>query len=215
MTGKTAKPSKRPNEGALKAQQGRGVPAKLTAAIFERICASLAESGAKYRSCEEHGFYYSVVSSAIRDMEGAGDDSWRDAWNLAEAKWRESLEVEANRRGRDGIVTEWKLNPLTGERVPVKMEFSDRMLEVLMKGHFPERYRDNIHHSGLIGLEPVDAFANLTSKAKRAIRAIIMADLEEQREAEELARREAAPPVIEGGELIAHQLEDLRTEAPR
>lgn len=195
-----------------RAKSANGGPAaELSATVFQAICETLARTGAKYKSCEEHGFLNSTVMDAIRSQENIGDDSWRDSWNLALERWKETLEIEAYRRGHHGVVTEWKVLPLSGEKVPVKVEYSDRMLEVLMKGHFPERYRDNIHHSGLIGLEPVDAFSNLSAKAKREIRAIILRDLEDQREEADRARKAQQPPVIEG-ELIHHQIADLRAE---
>lgn len=202
--GEPPKPTPRANEGGR--DPGGAPPLQLDSNAFTLICEELARTGSKYKSCEALGFSYSTVAGAIRNKELDGDDSWREAWDDAYEQYKDSLEVEANRRGRDGVVTEWKINPATGERVPVKIEYSDRLLEMLVKGAFPERFRERISVSGTIGLEPVDAFANLTSKAKREIRAIIMRDLEEQRAA-------AAQPVIDAEYVeVGTALEDMRQE---
>lgn len=203
------KPKQR--KGELTKKERAGVEQVLTAARFEEVCETLSRTGAKYKSCNQHGFAYSTVQAAIAEQVNRGDDSWRSAWNTALDRWRETLEVEAYRRGHDGVPVEWRTDPVTGEKVPIRWEYSDRMLEVLMKGHFPERYRENIHHSGQLGLEPIDAFANLTAKAKRAIRDIIMRDLEEQREAAERARVVETGPIIEGAAIVT-SIEDLRAE---
>jgi hypothetical protein len=188
-----------------------GRPIQLDWNSFQLICERLAECGSKYQSCEDLNFSYSTVVQAIKSHEDRGDDTWRDLWNTSYDKFRDSLEKEATRRARDGVVTEFqlKVNPATGERelAPKKVEYSDRLMEVLLKGHFPERFRERVHHSGTVGLEPVDVFANLSTKAKREIREIIMRDLEEQRE---LASAAKAGDVVEV--TGAMQLEDLRDE---
>lgn len=180
-----------------------GTPPLLTANIFKLICEKLAESGSKYKACDALGFEYSTVHQAIRDQAGRGDDSWQEAWDYAYDQFKDSLEQAAIARARDGTPTEFRIGR-NGEAIPTKIEFSDRLAEVLLKGHFPERYRDRVYHSGTVGLEPVDAFANLSAKAKRKIRAIIMEDLEEQREA--ARAQEPIPVAVEPGAM----LEDMR-----
>lgn len=183
-----------------------GRPADLDSNRFTLICEELARTGSKYKSCEALNVDYSTVAYAIRQKELAGDDSWRELWDDSYEQFKDSLEQAAVQRARDGTVTEYRVNAATGERIPVKIEYSDRLMEVLLKGAFPERFRERISVSGTIGLEPVDAFANLTSKAKREIRAIIMRDLEEQRAA-------AAQPVLEAEYVeVGSALEDMRQE---
>ncbi len=170
------------------------------------ICEVLAETGSKYKACEALSFNYSTVQNAIKDAAGGGDDEWQDLWDSSYDQFRDRLEQAAITRHVDGVLStrfDKDGNIISEERV-----FSDRMGELLLKGHFPERFRDKIFVSGSVGLEPVDAFANLTAKAKRAIRAIIMADLEEQRQ---LAQVASAGDVIEGQTLTA-ALEDMRTQ---
>jgi len=178
------KPQPRESEGKR--------PLVLDAVKFALICEELARTGSKYKSCEALGFSYTTVRDAIVAQTQRGEDSWQGAWDDAYDQYRDSLEVEATRRARDGAPTEWKImRNERGEavRVPVKVEYSDRLMEVLLKGAFPERFRERISIAGTIGLEPVDAFANLTAKAKREIRAIVLRDLEEQRSAADAARQ--------------------------
>ena len=198
------KPSPRPNEGSN--APGGGAPVELDHIKFALICEELARTGSKYKSCQALNFDYSTVQYAIRKMELAGDDSWRELWDDSYEQFKDSLEQAAIQRARDGTATEFRVNAATGERIPVKVEYSDRLMEVLLKGAFPERFRERISVSGVIGLEPVDAFANLTSKAKRAIRQIIMTDLEEQRVA-------AAAKVIDAEYTeVGTALEDMRAD---
>lgn len=210
---KPAKPKRtvqpRPNEGKLPERGGR--PIDLDSNKFTLICEELARTGSKYRACEALNFSYNTVAVAIKEAEGRGDDSWRELWNESYDQFRDSLEQAAIKRARDGTPIEFRLNTRTGELIPTKVEFSDRLAEVLLKGHFPERYRDKLFAAGVVGLEPVDAFSNLSPKAKRQIREIIMADLEEQRTLA-LAREDHKAGRLVEGELVDATaiIEDLR-----
>jgi hypothetical protein len=174
------KPAKRPNEDGGQHRNG-GKRVLLGSSQFTLICEQYAETGLAYASCEALGFNYSTVMTAIKDQWNRGDETWQELWDESHAKFRESLERAIFQRGRDGTPTKWRVDPRTGDRTAIEWTFSDRLLELAARGHFPERYRDNVHVSGTVGLEPVDAFANLSTGAKRKIRAIIMEDLEEQR----------------------------------
>ena len=198
------KPNPRPNENGGQHNKGGRVPL-LDSIKFSLICERYAETGASYASCEELGFNYNTVMNAIKAQVQNGDDSWQDLWDESYAKFKESLERAVFKRGRDGTPTKWRIDPNTNERIAIEWEYSDRLLELAVKGHFPERYRERIHHSGTVGLEPVDAFANLTPQAKREIRAIVMRDLEEQRKAHQ-------DKIVEGeySEVGPDALADLR-----
>lgn len=176
---------------------------------FILICERYAETGLAMASCEDLGVNFNSVKTAIADQLARGDDSWRELWTESYDKFRESLERAIVTRGRDGTPTKWRVNPETGERTATEWTFSDRLLELAARGHFPERYRTNVAVSGTMGLEPVDAFSNLSPGAKREIRAIIMRDLEEQRLAAQLADRAAT---IEGdfSERPSDALADMR-----
>ena len=74
------------------------------------------------------------------------------AWADAEADAIDRLEREAWRRAVDGYD-----EPVVHQGVVVDSfkKYSDKMLEILLKGHKPEKYveRKQIEHSGSIGLE--------------------------------------------------------------
>lgn len=181
------RPTPRKNENGNQHERGGGVPI-LDSNRFILICEEYARTGLAYASCEALGVNYNTVMSAIKSKSNEGDDSWQETWDEARDKFRESLEKAIIERGRDGTPTKWSVNPKTGERTPIEWTYSDRLLELAAKGHFPERYRDKVFVSGNVGLEPIDVFSNLTLKAKREIRAIIMRDLEEQRQSAQAAR---------------------------
>ena len=202
------KPNPRPNEGQNNPNGGARV--ELDHIKFALICEELARTGSKYKACEALGFSYNTVQGAIRAAENRGDDTWRELWDDSYEQFKDSLEQAAIQRARDGTAVEFRVNAATGERIPTKIEYSDSLMEVLLKGAFPERFRERISVSGTVGLEPVDAFANLTAKAKREIRAIIMRDLEEQR-VEAAARAAAIEGEFTEVEGAGAALEDMRT----
>lgn len=211
------KPRPRPNEDQVPARGAR--PVALDSIRFQLICEELARTGSKYKSCEALGFAYDTVSKAIKEAEDRGDDSWREAWNDAYNQFRDSLEQEAFRRARDGVITKWRFSKQkdgTYRREPEEMEYSDRLMEVLLKGHFPDRYRDKLFVAGNVGLEPIDAFSALSPKAKREIRLIIMRDLEEQRRAANARADVREGKTIEGEMVdVTPALEDMRAQEER
>ena len=199
----------RPNEDKNNLHTTGGRPPDLTWEVFQRVCASLALHGGKYKACEANHVGYTTVMRAIREASDRGDDSWQELWDESYEQFRESLEQAAITRHVDGV--EEDIFDAKGNCIGTRTVYSDRMGELLLKGHFPERFRDKLFVSGNVGLEPVDAFANLTAKAKREIRAIIMRDLEEQRQ---LAEAKGDRGVIEGT-AVAAAIEDMRAAEPR
>lgn len=181
------RPTPRKNEDGGQHKNGGRSPL-LDSNRFILICEEYARTGLAYASCDALGVSYSAVVTAIKDKSNEGDDTWQEAWDEAHDRFKESLEKAIIDRGRNGTPTKWTVNPKTGERTPIEWTYSDRLLELAAKGHFPERYRDKVFVSGNVGLEPIDVFSNLTLKAKREIRAIIMRDLEEQRQSAQAAR---------------------------
>lgn len=201
----------RPNEDPENRKLTGGIKPDLTWDKFILICEVLAETGSKYKAAEALSFNYSTVQGAIREATERGDDEWQELWDSSYDQFRDKLEQAAITRHVDGVVQ--KRYDKEGNLISEETVYSDRMGELLLKGHFPERFRDKIFVSGNVGLEPVDAFANLTPKAKREIRAIIMRDLEEQREA---ARLREDPDVIDVvavpvDEALAAHIEDMRS----
>ncbi len=81
------------------------------------------------------------------------DPAFRAAWDEAVEEAIDRLEREAWRRGVEGVD-----RPVTyqGEITASFKEYSDRMLELLLKAHRPEKYKDRIEnqHTGKAG-EPL------------------------------------------------------------
>ena len=78
-----------------------------------------------------------------RDEGGA----FAEAWDEAEQEAADKLEREAWRRGVDGVD-----KPVTyqGRITDTYKEYSDRMLELPLKAHRPEKYKDRVstEHTG-------------------------------------------------------------------
>lgn len=64
----------------------------------------------------------------------------------------DALEAEARRRAVDGVP-----EPVfhQGKKCGTVKKYSDRMLEILLKGHRPEKFREKVdmNHSGRVTLE--------------------------------------------------------------
>lgn len=84
------------------------------------------------------------------------DKKFSDDWDDAEQEAADKLEREAWRRAVDGVD-----KPVVHQGIitATYKEYSDKMLEILLKGHRPEKYaeRSKIEHSGSIGLESLIA----------------------------------------------------------
>jgi hypothetical protein len=86
------------------------------------------------------------------------DETFAAAWDDAEQEAADKLEREAWRRAVEGTD-----KPVTFQGVitATYKEYSDRMLEILLKGHRPEKYaeRSKVEHSGGVTLNvlPEDA----------------------------------------------------------
>ena len=73
------------------------------------------------------------------------DEEFAEEWDAAIAEATDTLEAEARRRAVDGFE-----EPVyyQGVQVGAVRKYSDRMLELLLKGHTPEKYKDRVQHSG-------------------------------------------------------------------
>lgn len=69
------------------------------------------------------------------------DEAFADSWDEAEQEAADKLEREAWRRAVEGID-----KPVTfqGEITATYKEYSDRMLELLLKAHRPEKFKDRV-----------------------------------------------------------------------
>jgi AcrR family transcriptional regulator len=96
---------------------------------------ALAEGASVSKSAEAAG----VARSAVyrwRDDDAAFKAAWVEAYEIG----ADTLEDEAIRRGRDGVE-----KPLAHQGVltgAVVTEYSDRMLEIMLKARRPSIYRD-------------------------------------------------------------------------
>jgi hypothetical protein len=107
---------------------------------------------------------------------------WRDtdpvfaaAWKDAEEDAADKLEREAWRRGVEGTD-----KPITyqGEITGTYKEYSDRMLEILLKGHRPEKFKDKVDVTSDGEKLPVDDVTRATRLAA------ILAEIEKRNAAD-------------------------------
>lgn len=122
-------------------QTGIGRPTELTWERFEAICATLHKCGQKYKSCEAHGFSYQNVIDRMSERAKNDDPRWRALWDNSLERYRDDLEAEAHRRAFSGTEEGvW----YKGELVGTETKYSDRLMEVLLRGERPEKFRDNV-----------------------------------------------------------------------
>ena len=82
------------------------------------------------------------------------DKAFRKAWDEAIDKGIATLEVEAIRRGRDGIPKGIYHN---GELINTELQYSDRLLMFMLGAHRPDVYRvrQEVQHTGKVEHESV------------------------------------------------------------
>lgn len=94
------------------------------------------------------------------------DQAFRAAWDEAEQEGADALEREAWRRAVEGVD-----RPITyqGDITATYKEYSDRLLELLLKAHRPEKFKDRVQaeHTGRVGLGVADT---LSPDDRRALR---------------------------------------------
>lgn len=112
----------------------------------ERFVAALALRGVVTHAVEDAGVARSTVYQRREDDEAFAKD-----WDDALEEFADALEVEAYRRGVQGVE---KPVFYKGEQVSTVLEYSDRMLELMLKARRPEKFRDNlkVEHGGKVGL---------------------------------------------------------------
>lgn len=122
----------------------------------------MAETGLVIKSCQLAGLGYDTYQGWKKEE---GEEWIQQGEDAAMREYCESLEAEAHRRGVPGVPKpviykgelQYERDPNTGEKkldsdgdpIPLVIrEYSDRMLELLMKGRMPERYRENQRQAG-------------------------------------------------------------------
>lgn len=110
--------------------------------IFFKV---LSETGIMQAACFAAGIdRRTAYRVRERDAEWAAD--WTDALETA----ADSLEQEAIRRGRDGVLKyvismgKMVIDQNTGDPLQVR-EYSDKMLELTLKGSRPSKYNPQLH----------------------------------------------------------------------
>lgn len=122
-------------------QTGIGRPTELTWERFEAICNTVHKCGQKYKSCEAHSFNYQSVMDRMSERAKDGDNRWRALWDNSLERYRDDLETEAHRRAFKGTEEGvWYKGKLVG----TETKYSDRLMEVLLRGERPEKFRDNV-----------------------------------------------------------------------
>ena len=106
--------------------------------------------------CSVRAIYY------IRER----DEEFAEEWEEAVGEATDMLESEARRRAVDGFE-----EPVfyKGVQVGAYLKYSDRMLELLLKAHLPEKYSNRIQHSGSVGPDVIEKI--LLEGRQRAYRA--------------------------------------------
>jgi hypothetical protein len=141
-----------------------GEPA-LTEDVFRAICKTLADIGVKYKACEAHGWKWDHVRTVLRQKP-----DWQALWDESLDMFRETLENEARERARDG----WD-EPIfyKGSTVGYVRRKSDRILELMLRAHFPERYRDNVHLTGNLSQAPTLDLSSLSQEGRDEVRKLL------------------------------------------
>lgn len=114
------------------------------------------------------------VSEAAREagMSRRSAYDWRDAdpdfakdWADAEQEAADKLEREAWRRGVEGTD---KPISFQGVITATYKEYSDRMLEILLKAHRPEKFTDRLknEHTGKDGASLADEMVNAADRIR-------------------------------------------------
>lgn len=110
----------------------------------DKFLAELAKSCNVSAACRIAG----ISRSAAYEWRES-DVDFAKAWDEAEQEAADKLEAEAWRRAVEGVE-----EPVyhSGVKVGTVRKHSDRMLEILLKGHRPERFVDRIkaEHSGTV-----------------------------------------------------------------
>lgn len=111
-----------------------GVRTKRTNRARERFLQVLGESCNISEACRSAG-----IGRTMAYAWRADDPDFAAEWAIAEQKAFDRLEKEAWRRGVDGVD-----KPVVhkGEITDTYKEYSDRMLELLLKAHRPEKFKD-------------------------------------------------------------------------
>lgn len=93
------------------------------------------------------------------------DQDFADAYNQALETATDKLETEARRRAVNGVD-----EPVfyKGERVGAVRRYSDKLLEVLLKGNRPDKFKDRVEHSGTLDVSIAERLARARTRVGSA-----------------------------------------------
>jgi len=97
-----------------------------------------------------------------RQQDAQFAEAWDDAWQ----RGIDSLEDEAVRRGVEGTIR--RIIKKDGSVVEM-MQYSDRLLELLLKGRRPERFTQSTHHHNYSGQVDVEVKVKTVAQARQAL----------------------------------------------
>lgn len=174
---------------------------KLDWTSFQLICERIAEHGGKRRACEECGFSYATVSGAISSATARDDHEWQALWDESHAAYCERIEQEIHRRAIEGVTKKvWgRVDKDMDGEIGEEVHYSDSLLALTAKGNIPKFQQRTLIAAGG-GLEVPDVFAQLSPKARKLVRDIIVADLADQHSrASEAEQAKLPAPKGKGG----------------
>lgn len=124
---------------------------RVRARVKEIFVRKLAEVGNVSEACRA-----AKISRNCAYEWREADGDFKKLWDEAVDVSVDALEQEARRRAVQGV-----LEPVYqgGKKVGSIRKYSDRMLEILLKGHRPEKFRERVDlkHSGRLTLEQLVA----------------------------------------------------------
>src|SRR5579872_3846311 len=104
---------------------------------------ALRRTGQIQKSAEAAGYTSSTYMRKLRQQ----DPEFAKEWDEALEAGIDVLEDEAIRRGRDGVE---KNVHYKGEVIDTEIIYSDALLQFILRGARPEKYRENVNIQGSI-----------------------------------------------------------------
>ena len=129
--------------------RARKKPRQWTAEVQKRFLTALAGRGIVADACRA-----ADVSRQTAYVHRDKDEAFAQVWQDAVDDWADVLEAEADRRALgydDPIVYQGKIQKDEDGKVATVKRYSDRMLELRLKGLRPERYSDKFRLAGKDG----------------------------------------------------------------
>src|SRR5262245_54629185 len=121
-------------------------------------------------ACAKHAAAAAGVTRQAAYLYRKQDDEFAKAWAEAEEEGCDELEREARRRAVEGVPRPIFLD---GQQVGVEIQYSDRLLEFLLKGRRREVFGDKTEVTGANG-GPIET-ADITRPSAREVAKALLA----------------------------------------